>query len=55
MLKRQVTRENERLLRRIYRQSRHHVVRQRAHCLLLRNQGTSVGQTHMFRYTAALE
>ncbi|MDX2232270.1 MAG: transposase [Leptolyngbyaceae cyanobacterium bins.349] len=27
--------ENQRLLQRIYRQSRHHAVRQRSHCILL--------------------
>jgi transposase len=41
MFTRQVTSENERLLQRIYRQSRHHAVRQRAHCILLRHQGKS--------------
>ena len=30
------------LLERIYRQSRHHQVRQRAHCLILANQGVKV-------------
>ncbi len=30
------------LLERIYRQSRHHQVRQRAHCLILANQGIKV-------------
>ncbi|MGI8499628.1 MAG: helix-turn-helix domain-containing protein [Hassallia sp.] len=30
------------LLERIYHQSRHHQVRQRAHCLLLANQGVKV-------------
>jgi len=32
------------LLNRIYRQSRHHQVRQRAHCLLLINQGQKVSE-----------
>ena len=41
---RAVTPENRRLLQRIYRQSRHHAVRQRAHCLLLRSQGKSVAE-----------
>jgi transposase len=41
MFIRQVTSENERLLQRIYRQSRHHAVRQQAHCILLRHQGKS--------------
>jgi transposase len=39
-----VTLENQHLLQRIYRQSRHHAVRQRAHCILLRSQGKSVAQ-----------
>jgi hypothetical protein len=37
-----VTPENLSLLHRIYRQSRHHAVRQRAHCIILRSQGFSV-------------
>lgn len=41
---REVTPENLRLLQRIYRQSRHHQVRQRAHCIILRSQGFSVVQ-----------
>jgi transposase len=41
-LTRTVTPENQRLLHRIYRQSRHHAVRQRAHCILLRSQGKRV-------------
>jgi len=41
---RPVTPENQRLLQRIYRQSRHHAVRQRAHCILLRNQGKRVSE-----------
>jgi transposase len=40
--KREVTPENLRLLDRIYRQSRHHQVRQRAHCIILRQRGMSV-------------
>jgi transposase len=38
-LTREITPETQSLLKRIYRQSRHHRVRQRAHCLLLRSQG----------------
>lgn len=41
---RKVFPETQRLLQRLYRQSRHHQVRQRAHCILLRNQGYSVAQ-----------
>jgi transposase len=41
---RPVTPENQRLLQRIYRQSCHHVVRQRAHCLLLCHQGKRVDE-----------
>ncbi|MGB7414039.1 MAG: IS630 family transposase [Thermosynechococcaceae cyanobacterium] len=36
--------ETQRLLKRIYHNSRHHQVRQRSHCLLLRNQGIKVAQ-----------
>lgn len=36
--------ETQQLLQRIYRQSRHHQVRQRAHCMLLRSQGYSIAQ-----------
>jgi len=43
-LTRPVTTENQRLLQRIYRQSCHHVVRQRAHCILLSAQGKRVSQ-----------
>lgn len=43
-LHREVTPESQSLLHRIYRQSRHHQVRQRAHCLLLHSQGMSVQQ-----------
>ena len=38
-LLRDISGENQHLLARIYRQSRHHRVRQRAHCLLLHSQG----------------
>ena len=38
-LTREITPETQHLLERIYRHSRHHQVRQRAHCLLLRSQG----------------
>lgn len=41
---RQVFPETQRLLQRIYRQSRHHQVRQRAHCILLRSQGYGIAQ-----------
>lgn len=41
---RPVTVENQRLLQCLYRQSRHHAVRQRAHCVLLRSQGKSVSE-----------
>lgn len=41
---RPVTPENQRLLQRIYRQSCHHAVRQRAHCILLRSQGKRVDE-----------
>lgn len=43
-LTRPVTSENQRLLHRLYRQSRHHAVRQRAHCIPLKSQGKSVGE-----------
>ena len=36
--------ETQQLLQRIYRQSRHHQVRQRAHCILLRTQGYGIAQ-----------
>ena len=36
--------ETQRLLQRLYRQSRHHQVRQRAHCILLSSQGYSIAQ-----------
>lgn len=38
-LTREINSETQHLLERLYRQSRHHRVRQRAHCLLLRNKG----------------
>lgn len=38
-LSREITPETQHLLERIYRHSRHHQVRRRAHCLLLRHQG----------------
>lgn len=41
---RQVFPETQRLLQRLYRQSRHHQVRQRAHCILLTIQGYSIEQ-----------
>lgn len=36
--------ETQRLLHRLYRQSRHHQVRQRAHCILLSSQDYSIAQ-----------
>ena len=45
--------ETLRLLERIYRQGRHHQVRQPAHCLLLRTQGLAVSQLRsLFSVTA---
>jgi transposase len=41
---REVFPETQRLLQRLYRQSRHHQVRQRAHCILLRSQDYSIPQ-----------
>jgi transposase len=41
---RQVFPETVRMLQRLYRQSEHHQVRQRAHCILLSSQGYRVGQ-----------
>lgn len=41
---REIHPETRRLLQRIYRQSRHHQVRQRAHCLILISQGLKVAQ-----------
>jgi transposase len=43
-LSRPVFQESQQLLKRLYRQSRHYQVRQRAHCILLRSQGYSVAQ-----------
>ena len=43
-LQRVVTPETRHLLERIYRHSRHHQVRQRAHCLLLHSQDFSISQ-----------
>lgn len=42
---REVFPDTQRLLQRLYRQSRHHQVRQRAHCILLRTQGYEMGAT----------
>ena len=39
-----ISRETQSLLQRMYRESRHHQVRQRAHCLLLYSQGLEVSQ-----------
>jgi len=39
ILRREINELSAKLLLRIYRQSRHHQVRQRTHCLLLINQG----------------
>ncbi|AFZ38156.1 hypothetical protein Sta7437_4707 (plasmid) [Stanieria cyanosphaera PCC 7437] len=41
---RQINLETQSLLKRIYRQSSHHQVRQRSHCLLLKNQGVNIKQ-----------
>lgn len=43
-LTREIFPETTRLLQRIYQQSRHHQVRQRAHCLLLHQEGFSIAQ-----------
>ncbi len=43
-LRREVFPETQRLLQRLYRQSRHHQVRQRAHCILLSSQDYSIAQ-----------
>lgn len=43
-LRREVFPETQRLLQRLYRQSRHHQVRQRAHCILLSSQNYSITQ-----------
>jgi len=42
--RREVFPETQRLLQRLYRQSRHHQVRQRAHCILLSSQNYSIAQ-----------
>ncbi len=42
--KREVFPETQRMLQRLYRQSRHHQVRQRAHCILLSSQDYSIAQ-----------
>ena len=42
---RKIHEERKRMLQRIYRQSIHHQVRQRAHCLLLYQEGYSI--THL--------
>ena len=44
MFQREVFPETQKLLKRLYRQSRHHQVRQRAHCILLRSQGKGIAQ-----------
>jgi transposase len=41
---RQINIETQKLLKRIHRQSSHHQVRQRCHCLLLKNQGIKISQ-----------
>lgn len=41
---REVFRETQRLLQRLYRQSRHHQVRQRAHCILLSSRNYGIAQ-----------
>ncbi|MGH2415213.1 MAG: IS630 family transposase [Microcystaceae cyanobacterium] len=43
-LTRKIFPETTRLLQRIYRQSRHHQVRQRAHCLMLHQEGFTIAQ-----------
>ena len=43
-LTREVFPETQRLLHRLYRQSRHHQVRQRAHCIVLSSQDYSIAQ-----------
>lgn len=42
--KREVFPETQKLLQRLYRQSRNHQVRQRAHCILLSSQNYSIAQ-----------
>ncbi|MEO1148824.1 MAG: IS630 family transposase [Cyanobacteria bacterium J06638_22] len=44
LLTRAILPETQQLLHRIYRQSKHHQVRQRAHCLLLYSQGQHISQ-----------
>ena len=41
---REVFPETQRLLQRLYRQNRHHQVRQRVHCILLSTQGYTIAQ-----------
>ena len=41
---RQISFETQKLLKRIQKQSSHHQVRQRSHCLLLRSQGVKLKQ-----------
>ncbi|MEM6612631.1 MAG: helix-turn-helix domain-containing protein, partial [Cyanobacteria bacterium P01_C01_bin.72] len=43
----QINFETQKLLKRIYRQSSHHQVRQRSHCLLLKSQGVKLKQLKM--------
>ncbi|CAN1211042.1 hypothetical protein TUMEXPCC7403_12655 [Tumidithrix helvetica PCC 7403] len=47
-LNRAIHEERKRLLKRIYRQSSHHQVRQHAHCLLLYEEGYSITQLQYF-------
>ena len=42
--RREVYPDTQRLLQRLYRQSRHHQVRQHAHCILLSIQSYSIAQ-----------
>lgn len=44
MFIREINHLSSKLLQRIYRQSRHHQVRQRAHCLILASQGVKKGE-----------
>ncbi|MEP0880259.1 IS630 family transposase, partial [Trichocoleus sp. ST-U3] len=41
---RDLSRETQRILKRIYKESRHHQVRQRAHCILLSFQGLTMNE-----------
>ena len=41
---RQINFETQKLLKRIQKQSSHHQVRQRSHCLLLKSQGIKIEQ-----------